>query len=434
MTNCARRCPDKHMKSLNNIFNALVRPQGRLTLLAAIIAALILIAPAADVVAQTAGGDLGGGADIFRPKNPTTKRKAGTTRPARPRTPKPTLSAAERAERYEDALEDGNKARDERRYPDAEKAYRAAAALLPKDARAPYGLGNIYVDQQRWDDAEKAYRDAMGSGQFSAEVLIALSFVLVQPHGGGMLAQRLAESERYAIRATQLDPASAVAFDRVGAARQARGILDAETEQAFRKAVELDSQFAVAHAHLAILLRKTKRFDESQAEQRRAVELAQDAPTLVLIAEGLQSDSLYGESQPLLTRALELDAKYPPAYYLLGKSYLVTRDLAQTEAVVKRGLEVSPRNFWLTFLLARTYLLATRLEESEQTFGTAASLAPVSERKQVAGEAGLAGVGDAYMRAGRAKDALRVYQRAAELDPSNTAITAKIASARAGGN
>ncbi|MEO6390946.1 MAG: tetratricopeptide repeat protein [Pyrinomonadaceae bacterium] len=419
---------------MNKILEALVRPDGRSALVVAVLTALVLVATAAGVAAQTAGGDLGGGADIFRPKNPTTKRKPGTTRPTRPRPPKPTLSPAERAERYEDALDDGNKARDERRYPDAEKAYRTAAALLPKDARAPYGLGNIYVDQQRWDDAEQAYRDAMGSGQFSAEVLIALSFVLVQPHGGGMLAQRLAESERYAIRATQLDPASAIAYDRVGAARQARGILDAETEQAFRKAVELDSQFAVAHAHLAILLRKTKRVPESQAEQRRAVELAQDAPTLVLIAEGLQSDSLYGESQPLLNRALELDAKYPPAYYLLGKSYLVTRDLTQTEAILKRGLEVSPRSFPLTFLLARTYLVATRLEEAERTFGTAAGLAPVSDRKQVAGEAGLAGVGDAYMRAGRSKDALRVYQRAAELDPGNTAIAAKIASARAGGN
>jgi superkiller protein 3 len=398
------------------------------------VAFLAFALTSADVSAQVAGGDLGGGADIFRPKNPTTKRRSPGNRPTRPKPSRDVLSPLERAERFEDALEEGNKARDERRYPDAEKAYRSAAQLLPKDPRATYGLGNIYVDQQRWDDAEKAYRSALTSGQFSAEVMIALSFVLVQPHGGGTLATRFAESERMAFRATQLDPTNAVGYDRVGAAREARGIQDEQTERAYRRAIELDPQFAVAEAHLALLLRRTNRGAEAEAHYKRAVELAQDAPTLVLIAEGLQSSFNYDTSQPLLRRALELDAKYPPAYYLLGKALLVTRDFVQTEEVLKRGLEVSPRSFPLTFLLGRNYLLAGRLDEAERTFVAAAALAPVSERKQVAGDAGLAGVGDAYLRQGDSRNALRAYQKAAEIDPANTTLAGKIADAKARGN
>src|SRR3954469_15182758 len=121
------------------------------------------------VRAQESGGDLGGGAGIFRPKNPETKKRTtgikpptatgrttgtgrtntGTVRPV-------ALPPEVIEERFEDALGEGNTARDARKYADAEKAYRNAGQLKPKDWRGWYGLGNIYTDQQRWDDAEKA--------------------------------------------------------------------------------------------------------------------------------------------------------------------------------------------------------------------------------------------------------------------------------------
>src|SRR5713226_792045 len=57
------------------------------------------------VRAQEVGGDLSGGAGIFRPKNPESKRS--TIRPvARPTRPNP----AEIEARFEDALSDGNDA------------------------------------------------------------------------------------------------------------------------------------------------------------------------------------------------------------------------------------------------------------------------------------------------------------------------------------
>jgi cytochrome c-type biogenesis protein CcmH/NrfG len=74
------------------------------------------------------------------------------------------------------------------------------------------------------------------------------------------------------------------------------------------------------------------------------------------------------------------------------------------------------------------------LDDAEKVFMTAANLAPASEKKQVAGDAGLAGVGDAYLRAGKGHDAVRAYQHAAEVDPSNTTLAAKIADAKSRGN
>src|SRR5207253_2553427 len=98
--------------------------------------------------------------------------------------PRPTVNPAEVEERYEDSLDEGNEARDARKFVDAERAYRNAQTIKPRDWRAAYGLGNIYTDQQRWDEAEHAYRQAVTLDASKAEVHIALSFVLIQPRTG----------------------------------------------------------------------------------------------------------------------------------------------------------------------------------------------------------------------------------------------------------
>ncbi len=112
---------------------------------------------------QDVGADIIGGAGIFRPKNPESKKRTGRTTggtrrgaSARPSTAGSTVSE----DRIEDLLEKGNQFRDARRFAEAEGAYQSILKLKPRDGRAAYGLGNIYSDQQRWEEAEAAYRNA----------------------------------------------------------------------------------------------------------------------------------------------------------------------------------------------------------------------------------------------------------------------------------
>jgi tetratricopeptide (TPR) repeat protein len=398
------------------------------------------------VRAQEAGGDLGGGAGIFRPKNPETNRRrppgikpptgrvagtgrtsgSGNTGGARPAALPPEVIE----ERFEDSLDEGNTARDARKYAEAEKAYRNAGTLKPKDWRGWYGLGNVYTDQQRWDDAEKAYRQASDFAQQNADVFIALSYVLIQPHTGGSNAKRLADAEFAARRAVQLQATNAVAYDRLGAALEARGLATADIEQAYRRAVELDSQFAVAYVHLARLLRKTGREKEAEPLYGRAVELAKDAPTLVLIADTLQSEQRWDDSEPVLNHALEMDARNPSALFLLGKMLVVKKRYDEAEQRLKQTIEISPRSFAPYYILGSAYLRMERYEDAEKIYSRGADVANPGERKQLAGAFGLEGVGDGYMKAGRGTDALRVYQRALSYDPNNTGLQTKIAEAR----
>lgn len=142
--------------------------------------------------------DLSGevGEFIQKPQNPPAQRPrqsrpASRRAPAAPPklgAPKPEeaqggagdggAAAAARAAPTEELLEDalwlGNEARDSDppRYEEAERAYRLAAKLAPKDPRPYIGLGNIFWDRKRLDEAAAAYRNAVQlSGPYNAMVV-----------------------------------------------------------------------------------------------------------------------------------------------------------------------------------------------------------------------------------------------------------------------
>lgn len=389
--------------------------------------------------AQEAGGDLGGGAGIFRPKNPETTRRRPATTNVKPPVTRRTGTGETRTaalppevieERYEDSLNEGNESRDARKYGEAEKAYRNATQLKTKDFRAWYGLGNVYTDQQRWDEAEKAYKQASIYAPQSADIYIALSYVQVQPRTGGSNASRLVEAELDARRAIQLQSTSAIAYDHLGVALEARGLTGADTEQAYRRASELDPQFPVAYVHLARLLRKNGRGKEAEPLYARATELAKDAPTLALIADALQSEQRWDDSEPVLRRALQMDARNPSALFLLGRMLVVKKRYDEAEQTLKQVIEISPRSFSPYYILGSAYLSMNRYEDAEKIYNRAADVASAGERRQLAGSYGLMGVGDGYMKMNRKQDALRAYQRALQFDPNNSSLQAKIASAR----
>jgi tetratricopeptide (TPR) repeat protein len=404
-------------------------------------ACALLLTPTA-AWAQEMGGDLSPGAGIFRPKNPETKRRTPkpvkpTTRPVAarptpgPNSSRPTAPPVDMEERVEDALDDGNEARDARKYAEAEQAYRTAQRLNPHDARAAYGLGNIYTDQQRWEDAEKAYRQAVEFSPRSPDALIALSYVLVQPRTGASNAKRFADAEQFARRVVEIQPTNANAYDCLGSALEARAIINTETEQAYRRAVELDPQFAVAYVHLARVLRKMNRPKDAEPFYQRASELAKDAPTLILIADAMQSEQRWDDSLQVLQRALELDGHNPGALFLKGKALVVKREYNEAEPVLKQAIEISPRSFQTYNILGQAYLKMERYEDAESIYNRASEFAPAADRKGLAGAYGLGGVGDGFIKTNRAGDAVRAYQRALQLDPGNTELQNKLAEARA---
>lgn len=382
--------------------------------------------------AQDVGGGVGGGAGIFRAKNPETKKstaKPGTKPPSR--TTGANRVKAANVERIEEFLDKGNEARDAGKFADAEAAYKEVLKLNRRDARAAYGLGNVYSDQQRWDDAETQYRNAVTWAPKDADAYVALSVVLVQPSLIGDNAKRLADAETFARRSVQLDPKNAVGWDRLGVALQARGLLNSETEHSYRRAIELDPQFAVAYAHLARMLNRTGKPGEAAPLYDKAIELAKDPATLNLIAESLQGEQLWPQSEPVLKRALQLEPNNLTSLLLMGRLLIVYRKYQEAEPYLKSATEVASRAFQPFNLLGRAYLGMDRFSDAEATYERASTLAASGEKIQLAGLFGFEGVGDGYLKSNEKDKAIRAYQRALELDPNNNGAAQKLAKARA---
>jgi len=388
----------------------------------------------ATAFAQDVGADVGAGAGIFRARNPETKKSpkttTGTKPPSRTTGPaRPTRSNV--AERVEDLLDKGNEARDARRFTEAEDSYKEVLKLIPRDARAAYGLGNVYSDQQRWAEAEAAYRNSVTWAPTDADAHIALSVVLVQPRADGDNAKRFADAESFARKSVQIDPKNAVGWDRLGVALQARGLANSETEHSYRRAIELDPQFAVAYAHLARVLNKMNKYTEAAPMYDKAVELAKDPATLNLIADSLQSEQLWPQSEPVLKKALDLDRNNPTSLLLMGRYLIVYKRYQEAEPYLKSATEVSSRAFQPFNLLARAYLGMDRFSDAEATYERASEVAGTGEKKQLAGVFGFEGVGDGYLKSNQKDKAVRAYQRALELDPNNNGAAQKLARARA---
>lgn len=365
--------------------------------------------------------------EISKSKPPTV---VSTPKPHPPQTNvvimvgQPTTTTENFDDLFEQAIEDGNAARDEREYARAEVAYLRAQSLKIKDSRAIYGLGNLFSDQQRWEEAERAYRTAIQIEPKSPEAYIALSFVLTQPIAGANLGDRYAEAETLARQTIKLDPKNAVAFDQLGVALELQGKIGDETSNAYKKAIDLDSSFALAYAHLGRLLRRKGLTNESSAAYQTAIQLAADVPTMILVADVMQSQQRYVESEQLLRRALRQDAKNPTALYLLGRALTIGGNYDEAEKVLKKSAEVSPNSFVSYTLLGSLFVRREKFDDAEKYLMKALSVVSPNEKKRLAQE--FETVGDGYLRVGKRKDAERVYRQAVNLDKEKTALADKL--------
>lgn len=329
---------------------------------------------------------------------------------------------------YEQSIEEGNFARDRREYKIAETAYIRAKAVKSTDFRAVYGLGNIYSDQQLWEEAEIAYREAIGLAPEIPEPYIAISFVLTQPIVGKDLSVRFLEAQKMARRAIELDPSNPFAYDQLGVALELSGNIDKRTFDAYQKAVTLDPEFALAYAHLGRLLRRNGKVKESGEAYARAIKLANDVPTMILVADVLQSQQKYDESEDLLRRALREDGKNPTALFLLGRALTVRSAFAEAETVLKRSIEISPKSLFSYMLLGSVYSRRGDFVKAENILIKALQVVSENEKKRLAQE--FETVGDGFFAAGRKRDAVRAYRQAVALDSDKNTLNDKLTRAQ----
>jgi len=153
-----------------------------------------------------------------------------------------------------------------------------------------------------------------------------------------------------------------------------------EVEKGLTKAIELDPNFAPAHAMLAISYDYRFDFDAEEKRERvcrsaqRAIDLA---PNLAEANLAIGHCHLHNDNLQLLLesarRAVALDSSFSTAYSMLGYAlYRLDRN-DEARAVLQQGLDIDPMNPTLIFNAAATHLNRGERERAEQLLLRAAS-------------------------------------------------------------
>ncbi len=145
-------------------------------------------------------------------------------------------------------------------------------------------------------------------------------------------------------RALDLDDTLAEAHSSLAWARILYDWAWAESEEALRRAVELNPNYAVAHMWYGTFLIAVDRFDEAIAAMRRAQELDPLSPIInAIIGLPYYFKRSYEQAVGCYRKALQLEPNSLPGHLLLGRAYLqigeATRGVAEMEEA--RSLEDS---------------------------------------------------------------------------------------------
>ena len=190
-----------------------------------------------------------------------------------------------------------------------------------------YLKGRFFWNKRTPDDFQKAitfFKQAIDKDPNYAMAYSGLAdaYTLLTVYSNASPRELMPEAKRAALKALELDDKLAEAHASYG---QVVVYYDYELETAekqYRRALELNPNYATAHQWLAEHLSALKRFDEAIAEIKRALQLDPFSVIMNRIYADILDDARrHDEAIAQYKKTLELDPNFPTAHYFLGRSY-----------------------------------------------------------------------------------------------------------------
>jgi TolB-like protein/DNA-binding winged helix-turn-helix (wHTH) protein/Flp pilus assembly protein TadD len=170
-----------------------------------------------------------------------------------------------------------------------------------------------------------------------------------------------------AMKALELDETLAEAHASLALARMDVDHDEAGAEREYRRAIELNPNYATAHHWYSDFLAMMDRQPEAMLEIKRALEL--DPLSLVInatLGERLFYARQYKEAEAQLRKTLEMDESFGPAHYLLGLTYEQLGMYEESIAELNRARELSGGSPWMVAALGHSLAMAGRRAEAER--------------------------------------------------------------------
>lgn len=194
---------------------------------------------------------------------------------------------------------------------------------------------------------------------------LADSYALLTAYSVEQPRQLMPKAKEAALKALALDDKLAEAHASLGQITTYYDYDFPTAEREYRRAIELNPNYATAHQWYSELLSAMKRFDEAHVEIRRALEL--DPLSVIMnriYADILLDQRRYDESIEQYKKTVELEPNLPILHYFLGRAYVAKGMHAQAveefattaelnripPEVVKKVKDVYAKNGWRAYV------------------------------------------------------------------------------------
>jgi len=185
--------------------------------------------------------------------------------------------------------------------------------------------------------------------------------------GYGLLPPKEAfsKAKSAAIKALEIDDTLAEAHASLALIKQVYDYDWSGSEQEFKRAIELNSNYAVAHQWYGILLRDMGRFDEGLEEIRKAKELDPlSLPINTDLGEIFYHSRQFDQAIEQCKKTLEIDANFHWAHAVLGKAYLQKYAFKEAIAELKKAVSLLAGSLEYLAGLALAYALAGKKDKA----------------------------------------------------------------------
>ena len=189
---------------------------------------------------------------------------------------------------------------------------------------------------------------------------------------------RLAEAETFLVRAEELAPTNTEVLTLLGKVKGSMGELsDAQT--LFRRVIQLKPRSAEAHVNLAITLSDAGEFGNALDETSKALSIAPTLATAHLNRARILADlNRPTEARAEFAITCRLDPGNPDGFYYWSLLERESGNLTKETILLQRVVVLQPQNDKASFLLGRSLMEQSRLDEAARAFRQALEINPNS--------------------------------------------------------
>lgn len=255
---------------------------------------------------------------------------------------------------------------------------------------------------------QSAIEGSPGYARAYAGLADAYALLGSMPNEETSRAEAMSKAKADAINALQLDDSLAEAHTSLAFVKMHYDWDWKGAEQEFRRAIELNPNYATAHHWYAYDLAALNRMPEALNEIWRAQQI--DPLSAIIntdVAEFLYYAGRYDQAIRQAKVALEIDPQFLLAHSVLGEIYSEQHRYSEAVAEGKRAVELSGRSPWMLSRLGRTYALSGDRSQAEQVLRQLVELS--ASHKEMSGV--IAGVAAAL---GKHDEAFAAVQKACE--------------------